>query len=156
MRVARPTVVPADVVAARVDAECCAGEFGRAGGPALEGEGECAPLPPRIPDRQVSVAPRRVQLSRRRGWLKPVGAVVVARPSDWSNPFVVRAGRTRAAAVAQFEHALLQGDRASLTFTIDDVRRELARVDVACWCSLDEPCHGDVLLRLADSPPVAR
>ena len=101
----------------------------------------------------MSVAPRRVQLSRRRGWRKPVGAIVVARPSKWGNPYVVRAGRTRAAAVAQFEQALLQGDRSSLTFTSDDVRRELAGLDVACWCPLDEPCHGDVLLRLANAPP---
>ena len=95
-------------------------------------------------------------LSRPRGWRKPVGAVVVARPSMWGNPFVVRAGRTRAAAVAQFEQALLHGDCTSLPFTIDDLRRELAGVDVACWCPLDEQCHGDVLLRLANAPPATR
>jgi Domain of unknown function (DUF4326) len=29
-------------------------------------------------------------------------------------------------------------------------RRELAGVDLACWCQLDSrPCHGDVLLLVA-------
>ena len=31
--------------------------------------------------------PRRVQLSRRKGWRKPENTVVVARPSRWGNPF---------------------------------------------------------------------
>ena len=98
-------------------------------------------------------APRRIQLSRRRGWRKPAGAVVVARPSRWGNPFVIGEGRTRAEAVDQFEQALVAGDRAVLGFTVDDVRRELAGRDLACWCPLDERCHADVLLRIAASRP---
>ncbi len=35
----------------------------------------------------------RIQLSRRRGYRKPEGTVVVARPSGWGNPFRVN-GRT--------------------------------------------------------------
>jgi hypothetical protein len=38
-----------------------------------------------------------------------------------------------------------------LSYTIEDVRRELAGKDLACWCPLDRPCHGDVLLRFANS-----
>lgn len=33
--------------------------------------------------------PQRVQLSRRRGYRKPEGAVVVARPSRWGNPVAI-------------------------------------------------------------------
>jgi len=33
--------------------------------------------------------PQRIQLRRTRGWRKPEGAVVVARPTRWGNPFVV-------------------------------------------------------------------
>lgn len=29
------------------------------------------------------------------------------------------------------------------------IRRELAGRDLACFCSLDEPCHADILLRVA-------
>ncbi len=37
-----------------------------------------------------------------------------------------------------------------LSFTEDDVRRELAGRDLACWCPLDGPCHADVLLEVAN------
>jgi hypothetical protein len=36
-----------------------------------------------------------------------------------------------------------------LTVTLDDIRRELAGKDLACWCPLDVGCHADVLLRVA-------
>ena len=92
---------------------------------------------------------RRVQLSRRAGWRKPAGAVVVARPTRWGNPFRVTNEGTRADAVAAFEQALAVGDPI-LGFTTEDVQRELAGRDLACWCPLDQPCHADVLLRLAN------
>ena len=91
-------------------------------------------------------APRRVPLRRQRGWRKPAGAVVVARPSRWGNPFVIGPGRTREDAVAAYARALLAGE---LGITVADVRRELAGRDLACWCPLDVPCHADVLLRVA-------
>lgn len=34
-------------------------------------------------------APKRIQLRRTKGWRKPAGAVVVARPAVWGNPFRV-------------------------------------------------------------------
>lgn len=38
-----------------------------------------------------TVAPtKRVQLRRAKGWRKPEGAIVVARPSKWGNPFRYR------------------------------------------------------------------
>lgn len=36
-----------------------------------------------------------------------------------------------------------------LKVTVDDVRRELAGRDLACWCELGSPCHADVLLEVA-------
>jgi hypothetical protein len=95
------------------------------------------------------MAPQRVRLSRRRGWRKPAAAVVVARSSRWGNPFRISPELSRAEAVAAFEHALRDG---SLGFGVDDVRRELAGRDLCCWCPLDEPCHADVLLRVANEP----
>lgn len=32
------------------------------------------------------------------------------------------------------------------------IRDELRGKDLACWCRLDEPCHADVLLDLANAP----
>ena len=72
---------------------------------------------------------------------------MVSRPSRWGNPFVVTPSRSRAEAVRLYEEALRAGD---LSFTMDDVRRELSGRDLACWCPLDGPCHADVLLAAAN------
>ncbi len=92
------------------------------------------------------MGPRRVQLRRSKGWRKPPDAVVVARPTRWGNPFRIGRGIDRAAAVAAYRASLLAGD---LAISVDDVRRELAGRDLACWCPLDVPCHADVLLEVA-------
>lgn len=36
-----------------------------------------------------------------------------------------------------------------------DVRASLAGHDLMCWCPLDQPCHADVLLSLANTPTSA-
>jgi hypothetical protein len=38
-----------------------------------------------------------------------------------------------------------------LKVSIEDARRELKGRDLACWCSLDGPCHADVLIEIANS-----
>jgi len=35
--------------------------------------------------------------------------------------------------------------------TIDAIRAELRGKNLACFCKLDEPCHADVLLDLANA-----
>jgi hypothetical protein len=40
-----------------------------------------------------------------------------------------------------------QGSR----LTVADVRAELAGKNLACWCPLDQPCHADVLLAVANA-----
>ena len=37
-----------------------------------------------------------------------------------------------------------------LRVSIDDVTRELRGRDLACYCPLDQPCHADVLLAIAN------
>lgn len=101
-----------------------------------------------------NLLPRRIQLSRRRGWRKPPGAVVVSRPSKWGNPFVIDESRARAEALRLFERALAGHGPVNLRFTRDDVTRELAGRDLACWCPLDAACHGDVLLAIANEDPL--
>lgn len=93
--------------------------------------------------------PHRIQLKRQRGWRKPADAVVVARPSRWGNPHPVRQHTTEAhrSSVEAYRDDLLAG---LLAFSVDDVRRELAGRDLACWCRPDLPCHADVLLEVAN------
>lgn len=73
------------------------------------------------------------------GWRMPAGTVCVSRPSKWGNPF---ATGNRAADVAAF--------RAWVEPYADDIRADLRGKDLACWCRLDQPCHGDVLLEIAN------
>ena len=134
-------------------------------------------------------APARIQLSRAKGSRKPDGAVVVARPTKWGNPFpwqgswivwlavglgyhADEAGR-RAAAVSLYR-SWLTGEPA---VALDDDPNEADRrglalgaalletppaipeppslgplrgKNLACWCPLDQPCHADVLLEIAN------
>jgi hypothetical protein len=50
-------------------------------------------------------------------------------------------------AVRRYQEDLMAG---RLGVSVDDVRRELRGRDLACYCPLDEPCHADVLLAVAN------
>jgi hypothetical protein len=89
--------------------------------------------------------PRRFQRSRRKGARLPPGVVVVTRPTRWGNPHPLHLGR--AEAVHRYREDLLAG---RLPVTVDDVTRDLRGRDLACYCPLDEPCHADVLLAVAN------
>jgi hypothetical protein len=96
--------------------------------------------------------PRRIQLSRAKGWRKPEGAVVVSRPSRWGNPVTLDSvGGDRAEAVRRYrawlDHRLPLSQEPP---TIDEILTELSGRDLACWCPVDRACHGDVLLELAN------
>ena len=90
--------------------------------------------------------PRRLQLSRKKGFRLPAGVIVVSRPTKWGNPY--KPGKlTRAHAVASYRRDLMAG---KLRVSTADARTELRGYDLACWCSLDGPCHADVLLEAAN------
>jgi hypothetical protein len=98
--------------------------------------------------------PKRVRLSRAKGFKLPEGAVVVARPSRWGNPFRIGAPdpetgepMTREAAVSHYRALVHAPEQAELRAA---VRRELKGKDLACWCSLDGPCHADALIAIAN------
>lgn len=100
----------------------------------------------------------------------PEGTVYVGRPAAWGNPFDwMEFGRETA--VALYRNALIGHWNPSLLDDRSDVvfgwayllhtewrRRmgkrseadELRGLNLACWCRLDEPCHADVLLELAN------
>lgn len=90
--------------------------------------------------------PQRIQLSRKKGWRKPENTVVVARPTKWGNPFRAENSADRARVVQMFRaHAL-----GVTPWTTAAIRQELAGKNLACWCPLDQPCHADVLLEIAN------
>jgi hypothetical protein len=119
----------------------------------------------------------RIQRRRTKGWRMPDGAVYVGRPSRWGNPFVlgetylwlgstdlpfpigthrepgvydhnIRVERLTEPRIAvewfRAWFPMLQSNRPY--FGLDPLRGH----DLVCWCPLDQPCHADVLLELAN------
>ena len=148
---------------------------------------------PRLPwkDSTMTNEPKRVRLSRAKGWRKPENCVVVARPSRWGNSYKVERNRVPLgnsctarrgpmwsvveydkwgrATGGEFGGFDTKADAA--VFAVELFRRALLGMihdvdgglradyyfaglrgkDLACWCPLDEPCHADVLLALANA-----
>jgi hypothetical protein len=106
-------------------------------------------------------APKRIQLSRRKGWRMPENTVKVDRSSPWGNPWIVRLNAppgsttkggyitalTPEDAVNQFLRWLCTAQGRAVA---EAAERELRGKNLACWCPLDQPCHADVLLKLAN------
>jgi hypothetical protein len=90
--------------------------------------------------------PKRIQLSRKKGFKLPANTVNVARPSKWGNPYKVGVDfQTAQECVDEYRRAF--GDDGFAKGVIDP--EELRGKDLACWCG-DGPCHADVLLELAN------
>lgn len=122
--------------------------------------------------------PVRLKLSRTRGFrlqelskaTNGLPAAKVDRSTNWGNPWIVGervdmrrarlwgwtispAGRkhvckSQTEAYRRFTHALMWDSAIH-----DHVRKELGGRNLACWCELDEPCHAEIILWLANSKP---
>lgn len=90
--------------------------------------------------------PKRIQLRRTKGWRKPANVIVVSRPTKWGNPISKALVPDPAGLVRCYERFL-----AAFPDVAESARRELSGHDLACWCPLDQPCHADVLLRVANA-----
>lgn len=96
----------------------------------------------------------------------PEGAVYVGRPTKWGNPFQIGSKRIEVGHVTldrpdgadagdvvwAYQHALYWDIFPGPLFK-SHVREELRGRDLVCWCPLDQPCHADVLLELANGGP---
>jgi hypothetical protein len=114
------------------------------------------------------MTPQRIQRRRTKGWRMPENTVYVGRGTKWGNPWVVHEhceacgedlescdkpinASTREGATRKFRYAYaypLIGQPAMPD--ADEVRYELAGKNLMCWCPLDQPCHADVLLEIAN------
>lgn len=111
--------------------------------------------------------PKRIQRKRTKGWRMPEGAVYVGRPTKWGNPYEViqcEVGSTIAYTVTgpgilvpkTFEQKRTAIAYAVMLFGLKlrAERPDLSELhgkDLACWCPLDQLCHADVLLELANA-----
>jgi Domain of unknown function (DUF4326) len=79
----------------------------------------------------------------------PDGAVYVGRQAPglrkslYANPFPVK--------TYGLAESLRRYRMHAEEFDLATLRRDLAGKDLACWCPLDQSCHADVLLELANS-----
>ncbi|MEN5176363.1 DUF4326 domain-containing protein [Brevundimonas diminuta] len=105
--------------------------------------------------------PRRVQLSRAKGWRMPENTVKVDRTTRWGNPYKIGGldhenDIVETASDAKHAFSVLRGEQAEAhdeghhVQIVADIRRDLRGKNLACWCRLDQPCHADVLLELAN------
>lgn len=96
--------------------------------------------------------PHRIQLKRKKGWRLPSNTVIVDRRTPWGNPFTLELARSL--------HPN-QSKNVMLTNCIQAFKEYANEQDVnwllplrgknlACWCPLNQPCHADVLLELAN------
>ena len=122
--------------------------------------------------------PARHQLRRTKGYRKPEGVVVITRPhSIYANPFKVGvavkpgqpgwlvapeyAENVPGAGMQDFTPATVEEAVAMYRTYIDrkvvgswtlaqHIEANLRGLDVACYCALNAPCHGDVVLEVAN------
>lgn len=113
--------------------------------------------------------PVRLQLSRRKGFdlqalsraTNGLPALRVTRPGPWGNPFVIAevAAELGVAAQAAHDEAIVRCRRwLAGTLTLPGVeppdpaelRAALGGKNLACWCRLEDRCHADLLLTLAN------
>jgi hypothetical protein len=95
--------------------------------------------------------PQRIQRKRSNGWTMPEGTIYVGRPSQHGNKYRVGVDGDAAECVRKFRADWEWGlshplGKLALASTLDKLRGK----NLACWCRLDQPCHADVLLELAN------
>lgn len=118
--------------------------------------------------------PKRIQRMRVKNWKMPPNTIYVGRPTKWGNPWTIETAlntkfwlpeECAQVVVDEFEAWLnndedmsmgehlgmwkrpeIQKQRAAILVNIKELRGK----DLACWCPLDQPCHANVLLKLAN------
>ena len=98
--------------------------------------------------------PERIQRKRTKGWRMPENTVYVGRGSRWGNRYEIGKPHpetflpmTRDDVVALHRtlvHSWTSGIHRK-------IQSELGGKNLACWCPLNQPCHADVLLELANA-----
>lgn len=113
--------------------------------------------------------PYRIQRQRTKGCRTPENTIYVGQGTKWRNPWKVtphedgRATVTDPISCTAFESVPAATAHATgsfrwqllnhpnvLGFTETEARAELAGKNLACSCPLDQPCHADVLLEIAN------
>jgi Domain of unknown function (DUF4326) len=111
----------------------------------------------------MSEKPIRIQQKRTKDWKSPFGVIAVDRSTPWGNPYKAGIHCDHQHAVDCHRYLVVTGRRAATApDALGDERayhdfvkaniHTLRGKSLMCWCSLDQPCHADVLLELANRP----
>jgi hypothetical protein len=73
---------------------------------------------------------------------------ILVRNIRGGNPFKIGRDGTREQVLDKYEDYL-----AARPELKERIAREFCGKDLACWCDLDERCHADILLRIANPHP---
>lgn len=101
------------------------------------------------------MSPKRIQRKRTKGWRMPEGAVYVGHGSHMGNPWIVDPSKATNPATNQYRATVeecVKLFRDLMYCGFEDELEALRGKDLACWCPLDQPCHADVLLEIANQP----
>lgn len=103
--------------------------------------------------------PERIQRKRVKGWKMPPNTVSVTRPGRYGNPYTAKQAREAGYKGSDTQIAQMCVDmfrQEMPTFAMLAYQQELRGKNLACWCRLDQPCHADVLLEIANAPLVSQ
>lgn len=92
--------------------------------------------------------PERIQRRRTKGWRMPGNTVYVGRGTMWGNYAAEREGLTKGSVAVMLFRDWIRHEASSAWK--GRIKADLGGKNLACWCALDQPCHADVLLELAN------
>ena len=102
--------------------------------------------------------PIRIQRKRTKGWKVPENTVYVGRPTMWGNRWKIGVHSNLLGREVQTAKEAVECYR-QLAWPAAHhrawIRENLSGKNLACWCPLDQPCHADVLLEIANEKPAA-
>jgi hypothetical protein len=101
--------------------------------------------------------PKRIQRKRTKGWKAPPGARYVGWPSRWGNPFKVGVDGTAEECVQKYaemlfpyKHGGSMSDFLLSEANLEAIRLDLRGKDLLCFCPIDQACHADFLISIAN------
>lgn len=71
--------------------------------------------------------------------------VYIGRPGPWGNPFMIGRDGTRAEVIEKYRAHLMANPH-----LIEEAKVQLRDKVLGCWCA-PLPCHGDVLVEIANA-----
>lgn len=83
--------------------------------------------------------PKRIQRKRVKGWRMPENTISVTRPGIWGNPY------------KEGVYSQYLGRKCEDVFDCITSFKYYVNDPIACWCKEGADCHGDILLKIANS-----